>query len=161
MQYAMNYESPLGAITLAAEGDCVTGLWFVGQKYDLATLNTYRLSETPALARAAQWLDAYFAGENPALPQVSPKGSDFQKAVWDILLGIPYGKTTTYGAIAKLLEARGHKPCAQAVGGAVGRNPISIIIPCHRVVSASGALTGYAGGVERKKRLLGLEGALA
>ncbi len=156
--FAMEYASPIGAITVAGSGESITGLWFKGQKYEPPELHTYAYKETPALKRAAEWLDSYFKGERPEQPlPLAPGGSAFRRAVWDILITIPYGETTTYGAIAKRLAALGYKPCAQAVGGAVGHNPISILIPCHRVLGANGALTGYAGGIEKKEWLLRLE----
>ena len=162
MEYTFHYASPLGGLTLAATERALTGLWFDGQKYFAAGLDP--AAETrplPIFDEAARWLDAYFAGREPGFtPPLAPRGTDFQKAVWNLLLKIPYGETTTYGALARELAAkRGLSHfSAQAVGGAVGRNPISLIIPCHRVVGSSGSLTGYAGGVERKLRLLTLEG---
>ena len=115
--------------------------------------------DLPVFRQAAAWLDAYFAKQPlPDLPPLAPKGSDFRQAVWKLLLEIPYGQVTTYGALAQILRNRGISAAAQAVGGAVGHNPISILIPCHRVVGADGSLTGYAGGVEKKRFLLALEG---
>lgn len=157
------YESPLGEILLLADEAGVTGLWFVGQKYFARTLETdYAQGETPALAEARRWLDAYFAGKEPDfMPPLHPAGTEFQRAVWEILLQIPYGRTMTYGQIGeRLAREQGRTTMsAQAVGGAVGHNPISILIPCHRVVGTNGSLTGYAGGVEKKIRLLELEQA--
>ncbi len=158
--FAIEYASPLGAITIASNGKNITGLWFKGQKYEPPDTHTFSYEETPELKRAAKWLDGYFKGERPDTPPLEPIGSAFRRAVWEALTAIPYGETTTYGAIAKRLEAKGYKPCAQAVGGAVGHNPISIFIPCHRVLGAAGALTGYAGGIEKKEWLLRHEGAL-
>jgi methylated-DNA-[protein]-cysteine S-methyltransferase len=156
------YASPLGDITLAAREDALVGLWFVGQKYDLGTLFSHGEGDSPALASARAWLDRYFAGEKPSLddlPPLAPDGTAFQRLVWDELLTIPYGQTTTYGAIARrIAESTGRSTSARAVGAAVGRNRISIIVPCHRVLGADGSLTGYAGGVERKAALLKLEG---
>lgn len=152
------YESPLGTMLLAADELGLTGAWFVGQKYFGAGLPAEHAErETPVLMQARHWLDAYFAGERPGqLPPLHPAGSAFRQDVWAILLQTPYGETTTYGAIARQLAARRgiDRVSARAVGGAVGHNPVSIIIPCHRVVGADGSLTGYAGGIERKLKLL-------
>jgi len=159
MDYVGIYTSPLGEITLTSDGAAVTGAWFAGQKY-YPDLSGCVPADCAVLAACRQWLDAYFAGEAPtALPPLHPRGSAFRQAVWAELLQIPYGKTTTYGAVAAHLAAqRGQAHMsAQAVGGAVGHNPISVLIPCHRVVGADGGLTGYAGGLERKLALLTLE----
>lgn len=156
----IQYASPVGTIYLAAEDGALTGLWIEGQKYFAATLDQHQTQqrESAPLLAAKQWLDAYFQKEPlPPLPPLAPKGSAFRQEVWKLLLEIPYGKTTTYGALAQTLRSRGIFAAAQAVGGAVGHNPISIIIPCHRVVGADGSLTGYAGGVQIKRRLLKLE----
>lgn len=161
--YIRHYHSPLGGILLAADEQGLIGLWFEGQKYFARTLPAvYEERETPVLADAVRWLDVYFSGHEPDFtPPLHPAGSPFQCAVWELLGQIPYRGTTTYGALAGHLAARRGlaSMSAQAVGGAVGRNPVSIIIPCHRVVGASGSLTGYAGGIERKIELLRLEGA--
>ena len=163
MTYRASYLSPLGAITLASDGKALTGLWFDGQKYFARTLpKEYAESETPVLCEAKRWLDIYFSGREPDFtPPLHPVGSAFQQAVWALLLGIPYGETTTYGTLArKLAEKQGlNHMSAQAVGGAVGHNAISIIIPCHRVVGTNGSLTGYAGGIDKKISLLELEHA--
>lgn len=163
MTYTQHYDSPLGGILLAADEEGLTGLWFDGQKYFARTLpKEYAESETPVLCEAKRWLDIYFSGREPDFtPPLHPVGSAFQQAVWALLLGIPYGKTTTYGTLArKLAEKQGlTHMSAQAVGGAVGHNDISLIIPCHRVVGANGSLTGYAGGVDKKIKLLELERA--
>ena len=157
------YTSPLGGILLAADEVGLRGLWFDGQKYfarDLPDERTER--ETPVLSEAKRWLDLYFGGQEPDfLPPLHPVGTPFRQAVWVILLRIPYGKTVTYGEISKqLAEKMGlERMSAQAVGGAVGHNKISIIIPCHRVVGSNGSLTGYAGGIDRKIKLLELEHA--
>ena len=158
VQYHWHYASPLGGITLAGDGDALTGLWFDGQAHFPACPGEAR--ELPVFAGAARWLDAYFAGADPGFtPKLDPRGTPFQRAVWAALAAIPYGQTTTYGAIAARLAGAGlPRASARAVGGAVGRNPISLIIPCHRVVGADGSLTGYAGGLDRKARLLRLEG---
>ena len=163
MTYTMEYASPLGGMLLAADDEGLTGAWFDGQKYFAAGLAPQReMRETAVLRDAAHWLDRYFEGRDPGfLPALHPLGTAFQQEVWKLLLDIPYGETTTYGALAAQLAARKGlaRMSAQAVGGAVGRNHISIIIPCHRVVGANGSLTGYAGGVEKKVRLLTLENA--
>ncbi len=156
MQYFLRYSSPLGEILLAADEIGITGLWFQGQKYFPHFLAGQAAEQnTPVLAQAVRWLDCYFSGGEPAfLPPVHLQGTSFQISVWQALQKIPYGQTATYGQIAKLLGI----PSAQAVGGAVGRNPISILVPCHRVIGSSGNLTGYAGGLDRKRALLQLEG---
>ncbi len=162
MEYTSRYPSPLGEILLAADDVGLTGLWFEDQKHFARQLSAqHRQKEVPVFAETRRWLDAYFSGEKPeALPPVHLMGTPFQMAVWAMLLEIPYGKITTYGALAKALAQSKGLPrmSAQAVGNAVGRNPISILIPCHRVLGAGGRLTGYAGGLERKKALLKLEG---
>jgi len=161
--YTVNYLSPLGGIVVASDGTAVIGLWFEGQKYFAAALNREVQEEcVPVLEEACRWLDAYFAGQKPgSMPPLAPQGSAFRKAVWKLLLEIPYGKTASYGDLAKRLEAQlGRKTSARAVGGAVGHNPISILIPCHRVVGTDGSLTGYAGGTEKKMALLRLEGGI-
>ena len=161
MIFVQRYDSPLGGILMAADESGLNGLWFEGQKYFARTLATVHTEqETPILAEARRWLDIYFTGREPDfLPPLHPTGSAFRQAVWEILLQIPYGKTTTYSEIAGQLAERQRLPrmSAQAVGGAVGHNEISIIIPCHRVVGASGSLTGYAGGIDKKVKLLELE----
>ena len=146
----------------ASAGDKgLRGLWFVGQKYFPANAATWvNTPDLPAFTLLKSWLKEYFAGEKPKTNvPLSPEGTNFQRAVWDILLKIPYGKTTTYGEIAAQLSA-GKKGASQAVGGAVGHNPISLLIPCHRVLGADGSLTGYAGWLERKRALLELEGVI-
>ena len=168
MIFTASCASPLGGIVLAADEIGLTGLWFTGAKYFGAGLPASAAkAETPILAETRRWLDIYFAGQCPAvLPPLHPSGSPFRRAVWSILLTIPYGETTTYGRIAQQLAAQqlaaqrglAHLS-AQAVGGAVGHNPISILIPCHRVIGADGSLTGYAGGIEKKHALLKLEHA--
>lgn len=162
MDFTCTYASPLGDIELASNGEALIGLWFKGQKYDAATLSptTQEKPDDPVLARACAWLDAYFKGRDPGeIPPCAPRGSEFRQLVWTKLAEIPYGELVTYGDIAKAIEAdTGKKRSARAVGGAVGHNPVSIILPCHRVVGASRSLTGYAGGIERKIALLKLEG---
>lgn len=160
MTYLMKLPSPVGLLHLASDGEHIVGLWIEGQKYFAATIgeDVTEQPDLPVFLQAKAWLEAYFAKKPlPALPPLAPKGSAFRQKVWEQLLAIPYGKTVTYGDIAKTLKANGVSAAAQAVGGAVGHNPISIIIPCHRVVGSSGSLTGYAGGVHIKKALLELE----
>ena len=161
MVFTCHYDSPLGGILLAADEVGLIGLWFEGQKYFASTLPAAHTAQvTPPLAQARRWLDVYFSGQQPDFtPPLHPAGSPFRQAVWALLLQIPYGQTTTYGALARQLAAQtgAARVSAQAVGGAVGHNEISIIIPCHRVVDTSGSLTGYAGGLERKIKLLELE----
>ena len=161
MMYTLHYDSPLGGILLAADEIGLTGLWFEGQKYFARTLDTvHQEQETPVLLEAKRWLDIYFSGQEPDFPPpLHPIGSPFRQEVWELLLQIPYGQTTTYSALAKQLAAKRSlsRMSAQAVGGAVGHNEISIIIPCHRVVGTNGSLTGYAGGIDKKVQLLTLE----
>lgn len=161
MQYMTHYTSPLGEITLASDGKAIIGLWFDGQKYDRSILlPECQERELPIFTETKKWLDAYFAGKEPNFtPALALDCSPFRTEVLQILMDIPYGKTITYGEIAKeLAKKRGlAKMSAQAVGGAVGYNPISLIIPCHRVVGTSGSLTGYSGGIQRKLALLQLE----
>ena len=163
MIFIQHYDSPMGGILLAADEVGLTGLWFDGQKYFARDLPAERIERnTPALSETGRWLDIYFTGKEPDfMPPLHPIGSAFRQSVWKILLQIPYGQTTTYGEIARqLAEKQGRsKMSAQAVGGAVGHNEISILIPCHRVVGTSGSLTGYAGGIDKKIRLLELEHA--
>ena len=164
MQYISHYHSHLGDILLAADSAGLTGLWFEGQKYFALYLDKeHEEKELPVFEEAKRWLDIYFSGKNPDFQvPLHFTGTDFQNEVWEILYAIPYGQTTTYGEIAAQLAKKRGLPrmSAQAVGGAVGHNEISIIVPCHRVVGASGSLTGYAGGIEKKIELLRLEGAL-
>ena len=153
MDLISHYASPLGEIVLAAEGDALIGLWFSGQAHFGAGLRGAGDGDCAVLREAKAWLDDYFAGKAPeTLPKLRPRGTEFQKKVWAELLKIPRGETATYGALAAKLGSH-----ARAVGGAVGRNPISIMIPCHRVVGKDGSLTGYAGGTERKAALLKIE----
>lgn len=163
MQYVSRYESPLGAVVLAADDIGLTGLWFEGQKYFALYLDEeHEEKELPIFGLAREWLDAYFSGDEPKIEvPLHFTGTDFQNEVWDILRTIPYGQTTTYGSVARrIAEKRGlARMSAQAVGGAVARNEISLIVPCHRVVGTNGSLTGYAGGIDKKKKLLELEGA--
>lgn len=161
MQYTRSYESPLGRMLLASDGAALTGLWFVGQKYYAAALDgQHEEKALPVFEQTENWLDIYFGGREPDFtPPLAPAGSEFRREVWELLCSIPYGKTVTYAGLAAAIAERrslSHMS-AQAVGGAVGHNPISIIIPCHRVVGSGGSLTGYAGGIDRKIRLLSLE----
>ena len=162
MTFTQRYNSPMGGILLAADEIGLTGVWFDGQKYFARGLPKERTDRnTPVLSAAKCWLDVYFTGREPDfMPPLNPIGSEFQRAVWELLLQIPYGQTTTYGALAQELAKRQELAhmSAQAVGGAVGRNKISILIPCHRVIAADGTLGGYSSGVERKRFLLRLEG---
>ena len=163
MFYTHNYQSPLGNILLASECDRLVGLWFEGQKYFADTIKGSETEDEllPIFEETIAWLDIYFRGKDPGFtPGLSMQTTKFRKAVWEILLTIPYGKTMTYGEIAvRLANEKGLKRVSsQAVGGAVGHNPISLIIPCHRVIGADGSLTGYAGGLEKKVWLLEHEG---
>ena len=159
MEFYTQYASPLGQLTLRSDGTALTGLWMEGQKYFSGIEPAWqRRDDLPLFAAARQWLDDYFAGAQPdvsSLP-LSLQGTAFRQEVWQLLLEIPYGATTTYGALAaQLAQRRGMAHfSAQAVGSAVGKNPISILVPCHRVVGSGGALTGYAGGLSRKTWLL-------
>ena len=164
MYYSTIYSSPIGSIMLASDGEKLIGLWNEKQKYHGNTIfkDMETKNDIPVFGSTKKWLDKYFAGEKPAIHElpIAPVGSDFRQNVWGILCEIPYGETTTYGDIAKKIAVKMNKKTmsSQAVGGAVGHNPLSIIIPCHRVVGASGSLTGYAGGIKTKMKLLELEG---
>ena len=164
MIYTYRYASQLGSITLVSDGEALTGLWFDRQEHFPHKLISESTEvELPIFTQTIKWLDTYFGGEVPDFtPPISLTATPFRKAVYEILLTIPYGQTMTYGEIANIIaEQKGiERMSAQAVGGAVGHNPISIIIPCHRVVGANGSLTGYAGGLHRKIKLLKLEKAL-
>lgn len=163
MVYTDRYTSPLGEITLACDDEAMIGLWFNGQRHFGNVLPTETKAERHLLLdMARRWLDIYFSGKAPDfLPPLRYDSTPFRKKVCDIMLTIPYGKTMTYGEIAARLanESAVSRMSAQAVGGAVGHNPISLMIPCHRVVGANGSLTGYGGGIRRKLRLLEMEGA--
>ncbi len=156
MDYTCSYDSPLGSITLAGDGEALIGLWFDGQKHFAHRLSpAFEEKSLPVFDETRRWLELYFAGQIPDFtPKLAPRGTAFQQAVWEKLGTIPYGKTSTYGELARDLGCAS----ARAVGGAVGRNPISLLIPCHRVLGAGGRLTGYAGGLSRKQWLLALEG---
>lgn len=163
MEYTHHYDSPLGGITLASDGDKLTGLWFDEQKYFADTLEKEHEEKIlPVFEETNRWLDIYFSGNAPDFtPPLRMKTTEFRKAVWEIMLTIPFGKTMTYGEIAeKIAKQKGlSRMSAQAVGGAVGHNSISLIIPCHRVVGTNGSLTGYAGGIDKKVQLLTIEKA--
>ena len=165
MYYKTTMESPIGKLTLGSDGKNIVGLWMEGQRFFAGTVpEEMKVHDTlDVFARTKDWIDRYFAGENPPISALSlaPMGSEFRQKVWKLLIEIPYGEVITYGELAeKITEQQGgNRMSAQAVGGAVGHNPISIIIPCHRVVGADGSLTGYGGGMDKKKFLLRLEGA--
>ena len=162
MEVVYHYHSPLGGITLSSDGEALTGLWFDGQKSVGSSLPCGSGDASlPVFEQTERWLARYFSGSEPDfMPPLCPRGTPFRLAVWELLRAIPYGQTVSYGRIAAMLAARRGLPrmSAQAVGGAVGHNPISILIPCHRVIGADGSLVGYAGGLERKLSLLRLEG---
>lgn len=164
MFYSASYCSPLGKITLASQQNQLVGLWIDGQKYfgAIVTANIIEKANLPVFNLTKKWLDNYFAGKKQTINQLplAPNGSPFRQKVWDILCNIPYGEVITYGDIAKQIALQTNQPnmSSQAVGGAVGHNPISIIIPCHRVIGANGNLTGYAGGIDKKIKLLQIEG---
>lgn len=163
MLYKTYYKSPIGNLMLLSDGDNLVGLYIENQKYYLNGIKQELTSKDnlQVFENTKKWLDRYFAKENPSIKEIplAPIGGEFRQKVWKILCEIPYGKTTTYGEIAKRIakEMDKEKMSAQAVGNAVGHNPISIIIPCHRVVGKDGSLTGYAGGIEKKRILLELE----
>lgn len=162
MIYTAKYASPIGELMLAGDGNNITGLWIIGQKYYALTLapEAKENQELSLFKTAYAWLNDYFKDKKPVISDlpIAPAGSVFRQAVWKSLCDIPYGTTTTYGAVATLIATKIHtNVSARAVGGAVGHNPISIIIPCHRVIGASGSLTGYAGGIDKKIELLKLE----
>ena len=171
-----HYESPLGDLTMASDEEGLVGLWFDRQKYFGQTASSPLLGMTdgqkakcattslcPILEQTREWLDIYFTGHQPSFtPPLHLDATPFRMAVWQVLLEIPFGQTTTYGEIARRIahEQGRTKMSAQAVGGAVGHNPIGIIIPCHRVIGTNGSLTGYAAGIEKKRRLLEMEGCI-
>lgn len=164
MQSLAFYDSPLGKMSIAADEEGIIGIWFCGQKYDQRSVDPHvQKRETAMIDEAKRYLDLYFTGKEPPFtPPLHLLGTPFQILVWRLLREIPYGSTCTYREIAQKVacEMRRNSMSAQAIGGAVGHNPISIIIPCHRVIGSDGSLTGYAGGIERKQYLLTLEGAL-
>ncbi|GMO46450.1 MAG: methylated-DNA--[protein]-cysteine S-methyltransferase [Termitinemataceae bacterium] len=166
MYYWATYPSPVGLLTLASDGDNLCGLWIEGQKYHGTTLSGENagFKNISVFEDAKKWLDKYFAGDKPAISELplAPCGGAFRQNVWKLLCKIPYGKVSTYGDIAKKMALKMNKPTmsSRAVGGAIAHNPISIIIPCHRVIGANGNLRGYAGGINIKAELLKLEGAM-
>jgi methylated-DNA-[protein]-cysteine S-methyltransferase len=162
MEYIHKIKSPLGQLTVSSDGQNISGLWIEGQKYFAKTLEKDVLEQNlPVFETLEKWLALYFSGGEPDfMPPLNPRGSPFQKSVWNNLCKIPYGQTTSYGELAKQFdrENKGKHTSPRAIGGAVGRNPISILIPCHRVIGKNGSLTGYAGGIAAKTMLLKLEG---
>ena len=165
MPYISRYISPLGPMTITSDGLYLTGLWFDGQRYSPLVTGAENPDGTlpSVITEPAEWLDCYFSGERPDfIPALKLEGSAFRRRIWDMLLAIPYGHTVTYGELAREYARMNSLQAmsSQAVGGAVGHNPVSIIVPCHRVVGSGGSLTGYAGGVELKRRLLELEHAI-
>lgn len=157
MTYTATYSSPLGPIVIESDGEALTGLRFCCEKASTVPIEAPKeaVRTPPIIAETIQWLDDYFAGKRPCnVPRLNPQGSAFQKRVWTALLTIPYGETVSYGEIARMVDCRS----AQAVGQAVGANPIALIIPCHRVIAAHGKIGGYEYGIEIKKKLLELEG---
>lgn len=163
MLYQQSYHSPLGELTLVSNETALVGLWFKGQKYYQATITgqSVQLQETPVLKQVTRWLDAYFLSKKPSPTEIPlfPQVTAFRRAVLAVLQEVPYGQTRTYGQIAQTLATRLHRRSlsAQAVGGAVGHNPIALLIPCHRIIGSTGKLTGYAAGLAKKAQLLELE----
>lgn len=163
MERMAHWLSPLGGMTMSADEIGLTGLWFDGQKNFAEAISPDTLEEPsyPVFRQTVEWLSVYFGGSDPGFtPPLHLKGTPFRKAVWSVLLSIPYGETRTYGEVARAVSAAAGSihVSPRAAGGAAGHNPISLIVPCHRVIGASGGLTGYAGGLERKARLLAMEG---
>lgn len=158
MYFSTDYSSPIGKMLIASDGEALCGAWFYGQKYFPLTDDFTLNDDLTIFKDVIQWLDDYFSGFNPQISfKLKPRGSEFRLKVWKILSEIPYGETMTYGEIARKISPT---MSAQAVGGAVGHNPISIMIPCHRVLGTDGRLTGYAGGIDRKIELLKIENIL-
>ena len=161
MEHTYHYDSPLGGMTVICDGEALTGLWFDHQKHvPISSAGPDETGEAPIIEETIRWLNLYFSGRDPGFtPKLKIQTTAFRKTVWEILLTIPYGKTVTYGEVAERAANQMHLPrmSAQAVGGAVGHNPFALIIPCHRVIGANGALTGYAAGIERKRMLLEME----
>lgn len=157
MYYSTDYDSPLGEMIIASDGEAVCGVWFKGQRHFNSSITDKMRDDDLAIFKKVKiWFDSYFRGENPEIDfELKPEGSEFRQKVWKMLSEIPYGETVTYGEIALEISPT---MSAQAVGGAVGHNPIAILIPCHRVIGSNGKLTGYAGGLDRKIELLKLEG---
>ena len=161
MDYTYHYTSPIGGITMASNGESLTGLWFDGQKYFASTLSQRHMEkQLPVFDRTCEWLDLYFSGKGPDfMPHVFMCVSNFRRDVYEILMTIPFGETMTYKEVADLI-AKKHRiisMSAQAVGGAIAHNPISLVIPCHRVIGTNGKLTGYAGGLDKKEWQLNME----
>ncbi len=157
MQYSTNYESPLGEMMIVSDGESIKGIWFGGQKHFKSTADDELIlcDDLAIFNKVKQWLDDYFDGLNPIIDfRLNPDGTDFAKKVWKILSEIPYGETMTYGEIAARISPT---MAARAVGGAVGRNPIAIVVPCHRVLGKNAGLTGYAAGIDKKIELLKIE----
>ena len=163
MDYVHHYKSPLGGITLASDGTSLIGLWFDDQRFFAASLSPDQEEKPlPVFEQTVRWLDLYFSGRDPGFtPPVSIRATEFRQSVCKIMLTIPYGRTMTYGKIAEIIAQQKGVPrmSAQAVGGAVGHNPVSLIVPCHRVIGANSALVGYGSGLDRKSALLSLEHA--
>lgn len=161
MKFFSKYNSSLGELTLASDGESLTGLWIEGQEYFPNMSKSIEITDLPIFNETKDWLNRYFKGENPGkIPAVAPDGTEFRKLIWKELINIPYGELTSYGDIANQISENqnGKFISPRAVGGAVGHNPISIIIPCHRVIGSDGSLTGYAGGLDKKVKLLEYEG---
>ena len=162
MEYIHKIKSPVGILTVSSDGKSISGLWIEGQKYFAKTLGKDILEQNLSIFEVVQnWLAIYFSGREPDfMPPLMPKGTPYQKSVWDALCKIPYGQTTTYGKLAKQFEVQndGRHSSARAIGSAVGHNPVSILIPCHRVIGQNGNPTGYAGGIDKKAKLLKMEG---
>ena len=162
MKYRCRYKTPEGFsdLVMESDGEYLTALLFEGSKDTEKLAGEYGEEKLPVFFETARWLDVYFSGKDPGFtPPLKTNGTPFRQQVWEILLTIPYGQTVSYGRIAEMLSAQrsGRRTSARAVGGAVGHNPIQIIVPCHRVVGTNGSMTGYAGGIDRKIRLLALE----
>ena len=164
MTYRKDFPSPIGILTAVSDGTSITGLWMENQRYwgQSVSADPADGSNLEVMNQLQKWLDAYFNGKEPSFfVPCKADGTVFQQAVWEQLNRIPYGKTVTYGQIAKTIEQESGKiVSAQAVGNAIGRNPICILIPCHRVIGSNGELTGYAAGIDRKRILLELEKAI-
>jgi methylated-DNA-[protein]-cysteine S-methyltransferase len=162
MEYIHKIKSPIGILTVSSDGRNISGLWIEGQKYFANTLGKDVLEQNmPIFENIQNWLGIYFSGKEPDfMPPLKPRGTPYQTLIWDALCKIPYGHTTSYGRLAKQFELQyeGRHTSARAIGSAVGHNPISILIPCHRVIGKNNNLTGYAGGIDKKIKLLKLEG---
>lgn len=163
-KFKTHYDSPIGGITMIADGEALLGLWFDGHTEDADDDNAVWTDDLPIFGLAFRWLDEYFAGRKPKVHvPIRLEGTPFREEIWALLREVPYGETVSYGELAYRLESKradGRKVSARAVGGAVHHNPVGIIVPCHRVIGADGSLTGYAGGLDVKARLLRLEGVL-